>query len=131
MADTLAKLARLRRLEAEAAKRDLAAAAGHERQAQRALIQAQASVAVEARVSVPAAPGAFAAWLPAAAQAIARCKAAEAEAARARALAREVLAQRLAAQKAVDTVLAARTEQERVEANRREERSRDVSRRKE
>jgi hypothetical protein len=131
MADTLAKLARLRRLETEAAKRDLAAAVTNERLAQRALVQAQASVALEARVKVPATPGAFAAWLPAAAQAIARCKAAETEAARLRGAAREALAQRLAAQKAVDTVVAARTEEGRVEANRREERSREVPQRKE
>ena len=131
MADTLAKLARLRRREAEAAKRDLAAAVTSERAAQRALTQAQASVALEARVSLPATQGAFAAWLPAAAQAIARCKAAEDNAGRQRIAAREALAQRLAAQKAVDTVLATRTEENRVESNRREERSRDMPQRKE
>jgi F420-0:gamma-glutamyl ligase-like protein len=131
MADTLAKLARLRRMEAEAAKRDLATAVTNERLAQRALTQAQASVALEARVPVPAVPGAFAAWLPAAAQAIARCKAAETEATRQRGAAREALAQRLAAQKAVDTVVAARAEDDRVQAERRAERSRNVPQRKE
>ena len=131
MADALAKLARLRRLEAEAAKRDLAAAAAAERAAQRATVQAQAAVALEARVPLPAAPGAFAAWLPAAAQAIAGCKSAETKAALDRNAARLALAQRLAAQKAVDTVLADRTAAERLEAARRLERSRDWPLRKE
>jgi len=131
MADALAKLARLRRLEAEAAKRDLAAATAVERAAQRATVQAQAAVALEARVPLPAAPGAFAAWLPAAAQAIAGCKSAETKAALDRNAARLALAQRLAAQKAVDTVLADRTAAERREAARRLERSRDWPLRKE
>ncbi len=131
MADTLAKLARLRRMEAEAAKRDLAAAVANERMATRALVQAQASVAMEARVAIPVVPGAFAAWLPAAAQSIARCKAAETEAARQRTAARQALAQRLAAQKAVDTVVANRKEEQRIETNRREERSREAPQRKE
>jgi hypothetical protein len=125
MADALAKLARLRRLEAEAAKRDLAVAIAAERAAQRATVQAQAAVALEARVALPAAPGAFAAWLPAAAQAIAQCKSAETKAALDRNAARLALGQRLAAQKAVDTVLADRTAEQRLEAARRLERSRD------
>jgi len=131
MADALAKLARLRRLEAEAAKRDLAAATAAERAAQRATVQAQAAVALEARVALPAAPGAFAAWLPAAAQAIAQCKSAETKAAWERNTARLALAQLLAAQKAVDTVLADRVSEERLEASRRLERSRDWPLRKE
>jgi hypothetical protein len=131
MADALAKLARLRRLEAEAAKRDLAAATAAERAAQRALVQAQAAVALEARIPLPAAPGAFAAWLPAAAQAIAQCKSAETQATVHRNAARLALAQRLAAQKAVDTVLADRTAEQRIEVARRLERSRDWTPRKE
>jgi hypothetical protein len=126
MADALAKLARLRRLEAEAAKRDLAACVTAERLAQRALTQAQAAVAMEARVAVPVLPGAFAAWLPAAAEAIARCKAAEVQAAQQRDAARLALAQRLAAQKAVDTVLAERVAAARVEAEQKRERAREA-----
>jgi hypothetical protein len=125
MADALAKLARLRRLEAEAAKRDLAAATAAERAAERKLVQAQAVVAKEARVTLPATPGAFAAWLPAAAQAIAQCKSAETQATLNRNAARLALAQRLAAQKATDTVLADRKAAARVEEDRRQERSRD------
>ncbi len=122
MADALARLARLRWLEAEAAKRDLAAAAAAERAAQRALVQAQALVAMEARVPTAALPGAYAAWLPAGAQAIAACKSAEKQAAQARAAARLALAQRLAAQKAVDTVLEERLAAARLEQERRRER---------
>jgi hypothetical protein len=125
MADALAKLARLRRLEAEAAKRDLAAATAAERAAERKLVQAQAVVAKEARVTLPATPGAFAAWLPAAAQAIAQCKSAETQATLNRNAARLALAQRLAAQKATDTILADRKAAARVEEDRRQERSRD------
>jgi hypothetical protein len=125
MADALAKLARLRRLEAEAAKRDLAAATAAERAAERKLVQAQAVVAKETRVTLPATPGAFAAWLPAAAQAIAQCKSAETQATLNRNAARLALAQRLAAQKATDTVLADRKAAARVEEDRRQERSRD------
>jgi flagellar biosynthesis chaperone FliJ len=118
-------LARLRRFEAEQAKRDLAGAIAAETAAKRAMTQAQALVAREARVANPAAPGAFAAWLPAASARIAACKAAETEAATARDAARAALAGRRAALKATDTLVEARAQQAKLEAERRAARSMD------
>jgi len=123
MPDTLARLARLRRLEAEQAKRDLAAAVRNERDAQRALTQAQAAIILEAHVPLAEAPGAYAAWLPAAMQAIAACRASQAQATGEREAARAELTQCLAAQKAVDTVVNDRAAQARLEAERRRERA--------
>jgi len=129
MADGLAKIARLRRLEAAAAKRDLASALTAERIAQRALVQAQAAVVTEARVNLPVMSDCFAAWLPAAVEAIAGRKSAELQAAVERDAARQVLAQCLAAQRAVDTVLAEREASARMEVERRSERTHDATRR--
>jgi flagellar export protein FliJ len=119
MSKALDTLGRLRKLEAEQAKRDLAAAIAAELAASRALMQAQAVVARESRVVNAAAPGAFAAWLPAASAAIARCKAAETQAAAERDAARAALAERRAALKATETLLDARAAQARREAERR------------
>jgi flagellar biosynthesis chaperone FliJ len=119
MPKSLDTLGRLRKLEAEQAKRDLAGAVAAEIAAGRALMQAQAVVAREARVVNPAVPGAFAAWLPAASAAIARCKAAETQAVAERELARAALAGRRSALKATATLLENRAQQERVDAERR------------
>jgi flagellar export protein FliJ len=119
MSKSLDTLGRLRKLEAEQAKRDLATAFAAEIAASRALRQAQAVVAREARVVNPVVPGAFAAWLPAASAAIARCKAAETQAAKEREAARAALAGRRSALKATETLLENRAEQERLEADRR------------
>jgi flagellar export protein FliJ len=119
VAKVLDTLARLRKLEAEQAKRELAAAIASEIAAGRALTQAQAAVAREARVVNPAAPGAFAAWLPEASATIAHCKTAQTQAVTAREAARAALARRRAALKATDTLLDERAQQERLEAGRR------------
>lgn len=123
MAELLNRLKRLRRLEAEQAKRDLAAAVTAETAARRALTQAQAAVAKEAHAAVAALPGAFAAWLPAAAEGIAQRHEAEMAAGTAREAARHGLAERQAALKAVEMVLEARAAQDRLDARRRDERS--------
>ncbi len=125
MADVLGTLARLRRMEAEQAKRDLAAAIAAEAAARRTLTQAQAQVAMEARVSNASAPGAFAAWLPTAAAIISRCHAAEQQAGAAREAARENLAASRAALKAAETLVDARATERRQQALRREEKARD------
>ncbi len=119
MAKALDTLARLRRLETEQAKRDLAGAVAAEIAAARALTQAQAMVAREIRVVNPAAPGAFAAWLPSGLAEIERCQTTERQAGAAREAARAALAGRRAALKATDTLLEARAQQERLEAERR------------
>jgi flagellar biosynthesis chaperone FliJ len=119
MSRVLNTLARLRKLEAEQAKRDLAAAIAAEIAATRALTQAQASVAREARVVNAAAPGAFAAWLPAGSAAIARCVAAKTEAGGDREGARQNLAVRRSALKAAETLVEARSREARLEAERR------------
>ena len=119
MSKALDTLARLRKLETEQAKRDLAAAIAAETAAARALLQAQAVVAREARIVNPALPGAFAAWLPAASAAIARCKATETQAAAAREEARAALARHRSALKATQTLLDARHVQEKLTAERR------------
>ncbi len=119
MSKALDTLSRLRKLEAEEAKRDLGAAIAAEIAARRALTQAQAVVAREARVVNPAAPGAFAAWLPEASAAIAQCKSTETQAAAAREAARAALSGRRAALKATDTLIEARAQQARLDAERR------------
>ncbi len=119
MSRTLDTLARLRKLEAEQAKRDLAGAIAAEIVAGRALTQAQALVAREARVVNPAAPGAFAAWLPEATATIAHCKSTETQAAAMREAARTALSGRLSALKATETLLEARAQHDRREADRR------------
>ncbi len=119
MTKVLDTLGRLRKLEAEQAKRDLARAIAAEIAAGRALTQAQMVVAREARVLNPAAPGAFAAWLPEASATIARCKTAETQAAGAREAARAALSGRRSALKATETLLEARAQQALLEAERR------------
>jgi flagellar biosynthesis chaperone FliJ len=118
MSKALDTLARLRKLETEQAKRDLAAAIAAETAASRALMQAQAVVAREARVVNAALPGAFAAWLPAASATIARCKAAETQAATAREDARAALAGHRSALQATQTLREARDAQEKLQAER-------------
>jgi flagellar biosynthesis chaperone FliJ len=119
----LDKLARLRRLEVAQAKRDLASALTAEAAARRALTQAQAAVAREARIATPAVPGAFAAWLPAAADAIARCQNAQTEAAQTRDAARSALAVSRATLKATETLQETRAAEARLQAERRAERT--------
>jgi len=123
MADTLKTLARLRRLEADQAKRDLAASIAQERAASRALLAAQAGLAQEARLAGHV-PAAFAAWLPGASAAIRQCHANERQAAAAREAARENLATRRAALKATETLLEQRQTAARLDTERRAERIR-------
>ncbi len=119
MSKALDTLGRLRKLEAEQAKRTLAGAIAAEIAAGRALTQAQAVVAREARVVNVAAPGAFAAWLPAASAAIARCKNAETQAVAERETARSALAGCRSALKATEALLEARARQVMIEEERR------------
>jgi hypothetical protein len=82
MADPIARLARLRTAEADAARRDLATAMRAAEAAAAAVAGAQAALSHEAR-NAPADPthalaGAYAAWLPAGRAAIARARAEEA-----------------------------------------------------
>lgn len=108
MADALRVLARLRRMEAELAKRNLAAAVAGETSARRVLAQAEAVAADEARVPTEAMPGAFAVWLPTATAQIMRARAVLIETSRARETARQTLADQRAAVKATETVVEAR-----------------------
>jgi hypothetical protein len=120
MADALLTIARLRRLEVNEARRDLAACLAGEAEAATALRSAEAELAEEARVAC-ALPGAFGAWAPSGLQAIRRCRDALARAGALRAAAALHLAARKAALKAVETRLEARrTEARRQEARRRE-----------
>ncbi len=125
MTDALATLARLRRLEAEQAKRDLAQAIAQARAAQRALGRTEAQVAQEARVPSGDAPGAFAAWLPVAMEAVKQGRANLAQADRAGAEARAALAARQAALKAAETVLEAQAALARRSRARRDEAHRE------
>ncbi len=119
MSKALDTVARLRKMEAEQAKRDLAAAVAAEMAAARALTQAQAVVAREARVVNPSAPGAFAAWLPEASATIKRCVTAKTQAGMARESARAALAGRRSALKAAETLVEERTQREKLVADRR------------
>jgi flagellar biosynthesis chaperone FliJ len=124
MADTLAGLARLRRLDVAQAKRDLATAIATELAASRALRAAQAGLAQEARLSAGQLPAAFAAWLPTASAAIRQCHATERQAAAARESARQTLAAHRAALKAAETLLEKREAAARLDASRRADRMR-------
>ncbi len=82
MADPIARLARLRAAEADAARRDLATALRAAETASAAVAGAHAAMAYEVRAA-PAEPthelaGAYATWLPGARAAIARARAEEA-----------------------------------------------------
>ena len=113
MADGLRVLARLRRMEAELAKRDLAAAVAAEFAAHGALMQARAAAAEEARVSTEGMPGAFGVWLPTAIARISRTHAVLIEANGAREVARQTLADRRAGVKATKTIIETRDSERR------------------
>lgn len=118
MADRLATLARLRKLQTDLARADLAACLQREAAAAAALSDARAAPSREAGHLDASQPlmlaGAFAGWLPAAAAAIGQREQAAAEAAGDCAHARADLAGRKAAQEAIATLQAERAAQARI-----------------
>jgi hypothetical protein len=120
---SLPTLARLRRLETELAKRELAEAMREEAHAQAALEAVQAAMARE-QAGAPADPadplaGAFAAWLPVARRELARDTAALEARARARAACSAAALARQNACRAVDSLIAAEAAASRLRRERR------------
>jgi flagellar biosynthesis chaperone FliJ len=103
MADTLATLARLRRLESETAKRALAEATVALQTAKDAVAAAEAAIAGEAQIDDS--PGAFAAWLPRAQRNLAALRAAAAEAEQRHQAARKAFAESRVAENAMENFL--------------------------
>jgi hypothetical protein len=125
MADALATLRRVRQMEADQARRDLAATLAASLDAERRAQAARTALQTEARaVAVDAAhplAGSFANWLPAG-QAAVRSAAAAERTAQARAEAsRAALAEARAAERAVETVQDARAAARRTTALKREQ----------
>ena len=105
MGDTIARLARLRTAEADAARRDLAAAMHAAETAAAAVASAQAALDHEAsHAQAEALSGAYAAWLPIGRAAVARARAEEATRAVAVAAARVTLAAARMALRACETL---------------------------
>ncbi len=122
MADALATLARLRRMEADQARRALGMAIGQERQAVQAAANARADRQREALLAARAADplaGAYAAWLPASVRTIAQADAAVSRSAADRDLAAASLAGCKAALEAVETLIDERNHTRRRHASRR------------
>jgi flagellar export protein FliJ len=125
MADALATLRRLRQMEADQARRDLAASLAASAEANQRAEAARAALQNEARAAPMDAAhplaGSYAAWLPAGQTAVRDATASE-RTAQARAEAsRAVLATARAAERAVETVQDARAATRRVAALKREQ----------
>jgi flagellar biosynthesis chaperone FliJ len=103
MVDTLATLARLRRVEMETAKRALADATLELRAARDKVAAAEAAIGAEARIA--ASPAEFAAWLPRARQMIAAARMEAVDAERRHQAARAAFVESNAAEKSVETLL--------------------------
>lgn len=124
-AERMARLRRLRAIQADLARRDLASCLTGEAEWLARLLAAEAAVPVEGAIGGcdPADPlhGAFASWLPMAAEARQAALAGVREAREAVAGAREGVAQARAALEACDTVLARAREEVRAETMKREQ----------